>query len=191
LPAYVNFLYFSIHIKNMSSNNSFMKIAKDIAKPIFKIKHIEDVMLYGSLARNELATDIDLMLIGDSKFLDLINCKSFTEEYSLIPNSTKLTTQFKLRLAKIIKNNDLLRYHGQDIADLHFLDSKFFSDFEYRIDLFKKLSYQDPFFFYHAIMRDGLLYNQDSERFNIPARSKYDNIIQKSLEKRKEFGLGY
>ena len=147
-----------------------------------KLPGLNSFILYGGLAREDvlLASDIDLMIVS-----------SHIKPQHTLKGSTKRSGTFFKEIIDLVNDDEFTKNLTNGLLDIHLLHPNFFLDLEYRINFFKQLNNQDPFFFYNSIMRDGLLYNPNRCEFDIKAREKYDQIIQKSIENRRRYNLEY
>jgi len=147
-----------------------------------KLPGLNSFVLYGGLAREDTpsAWDIDLMIVSNH----------IKPQYTT-KGSTKQSGTFFKEIIGLVNDDEFTKNLTNGLLDIHLLHPDFFSDLEYRINFFKQLNNQDPFFFYNSIMRDGLLYNPNTCKFDIKAREKYNQIIQKSIENRRRYNLNY
>lgn len=166
----------------------YLKIAEDFAIKIWPYKDklkIEDIMLFGSVAYGKKdPSDLDLLVLHQNKifeeFQDIANSK-IEDTNKLIELSRRLSKE--MDLLTILEGTTIEKLIFKNKFNVKYMDIKFFTDNEYRKKWKEKdkgisrLEIQKAQFpgeaFWECMFRQGLLYNQETLKYDIPALQKY------------------
>ena len=165
--------------------------AEEFAKIFFSLKNlkINDLLLYGSVSANKNnPNDLDLMIIHSNRILDKFLPISKDRKMN---NSEKLKILQiligkKINLSEKLKSTQTLNLINQNLLNLNYLNSKFFSDEKYK-KWWNKLNekFHDPSIkkggrtyqtFLEYIFETGKLYNKNSKKYDLSPLIKYSFI---------------
>ena len=168
----------------------YLKIAEDFGKKIWpyinKIK-IADIMLYGSVAYGKKnPTDLDLLVLHYNELLDnfqeIAESKKIGDSKKLIDLSNKLNGE--INLMEVLQESNIKKLISQNKFNTKFMNISFFTNSEYRTkwkerDLkthehAKSSHKKEGETFEECIFMQGLLYNQETQKYDVPALQKYN-----------------
>ncbi len=154
----------------------YLKIAENFGKKIWPYKDklkIIDILLFGStISREKNPADLDLLILHYSEKLE--NFQKIAE--SKIDDLEKLSKlaeilNKEINLINLLQGTSIERLISQNKFNVKYMDIKFFTDGEYQNNWKEKNS--DPEFFKN-IFSKGLLYNQDTQKYDLQASQKYN-----------------
>lgn len=155
----------------------YLKIAEDFGKIIWPYKNklkITDIMLFGSVAYGKKdPLDLDLLVLHYNEKLDnfqeIAESKEIEDSKKLEYLSNKLNGESNI--LKIIQRTSIMQLISLNKFNTKFMNTYFFTNHEYRKKWEEKNS--DPEFL-KKIFNHGLLYNPETQKYNIPALQKYN-----------------
>lgn len=174
----------------------YLKIAEEFGKRIWPYKNqlkFEDLMLFGSVAYcKENPTDLDILVLHYNEKLE--NFQDTAEsKINDLEKLTKLNELFneEINLLGLIQGTSIEKLISQNKFNVKYMDIKFFTDNEYRkkwreknlktYGLTPKARLPGETFD-EAIFRQGLLYNQGTQKYDLPALQKYNFKINSQLQ---------
>ena len=167
----------------------YLKIAENFGKTVYLYKDklkIADLMLFGSVAYGKKnPTDLDILVLHYSEkfenFQDIAETKTNNLE-----KLTKLAEFFngEINIQQIIQETSIMQLISLNKFNTKYMNIKFFTNQEYKkkwkekdLEIYrhKKLKARLPGeTFEECIFRQGLLYNQETQKYDIPALEKYN-----------------
>ena len=166
----------------------YLKIAEDFAIKIWPYKNkfkLEDIMLFGSVAYEKKdPSDLDLLILHKNEIL---------EEFQDVANS-KIEDIDKLRelsrrlnkeidLLALLESTTIEKLIFKNKFNIKYLDIGFFTDHEYKnkwikrnkelCNLERRKAMLPDETFEECIFRQGLLYNQKTQKYDILSLQKY------------------
>lgn len=169
-----------------------MKTAEEFAKIFWSIKNkikIEDIMIFGSLAYGKSnPNDIDALLLHYNPIFDSFQNFADRKDISATKKLIILDELFKEQggLTFLFRDTSVEELVLKNKFNLKYMNILFFKDEKYRklwVEKNRKnIILQDPNKlklrlpgeeFEHAIFRQGLLYNPKTQKYDIPATTKY------------------
>jgi predicted nucleotidyltransferase len=167
----------------------YLNVAENFAKGIWKVKeeaNLKDIMLFGSLTYNKPnPRDIDIMILHENPLLDKFQFEIIDKKISDIQKLFILSEILgeKIDLEKIIANTNIKELIEKGLFNTKYLNVNFFTDNEYRTKWIKnneehhdrtiKKARIDNENFEACIFRQGRLWNSNTEKYDVPARTKY------------------
>lgn len=167
----------------------YLQIAEDFAKKIWKVKekaNLNDIMLFGSLTYGKSnPRDIDLMILHKNPLLDKFQFEIIDKE---IPDIKKMFILSNILgkdidLEKIIVNTPIPELLKKGLFNTKYLNINFFTDKEYKTRWIKNNEeHHDRTItkahignetFEECVFRQGKLWNPNTEKYDIPAKTKY------------------
>lgn len=170
-----------------------LKAAEEFAKSIYeKIDEfkITEIILYGSLSSNSKnPKDIDIMIFHNNpildKFLPLSKNKSLKDKdkFSILSHLLKP----EINLEKILENKEILQAINENLLDINYLNTKFFSHKKYRNwwtninnishDQTRRKNQLEGETYLDSLMRQGKIYDPKTQKFDLSLDGKY-SILQ-------------
>ncbi len=162
--------------------NSHLKVAAKFARRMWSqrsLLKIEDLMLYGSVARGTATeeSDVDVLAIHDGntafeaiQSMDKRKMKQIGSNFEKYRIFLEILKAHGYDAGDILDDPLLVEFMRRDLLNVQALDKRFFSDPSYRdrcIKATKTPSVYDEIFSY------GLLWDPATELYSMPARSKY------------------
>lgn len=166
----------------------YLKIAENFGKIIWPYKNklkITDLMLFGSVAYGKKnPKDLDLLVLHYSplfeEFQEIAESNKIEDSKKLAYLSNKLNGESNI--LNLIKGTSIEELILQNKFNTKFMDIDFFTNQEYR-KKWRKKNYKIPNkpelmlpgeTFEECIFKRGLLYNQKTQKYDIPALQKYN-----------------
>lgn len=154
-------------------------IAREFGKYCYcrkNVYNIIDIVLFGSVAKKHLnPKDIDIMLIHENpvfeKIQNLHGKDNFSNDIQRLHLIDKmLQDQNYPSIKEVMKNNVIAEAISKNILNLRYLNKNFFHDkIYYEGEILRNV---DPKFF-DNIFEYALLWNPDTENYDIPIKNKY------------------
>ncbi|MEK6844665.1 MAG: hypothetical protein AABX44_00225 [Nanoarchaeota archaeon] len=167
----------------------YLKIAEEFGEKIWPYKNkcnIEDIMLFGSVAYGKKnPTDLDILFLHYSEKLESFQDIAETKTNDL-GKLTKLAELFnrEMNILKIIQETSIMQLVYLNKFNTKFMDISFFTNQEYKnkwkeknLKIYghkKSKARLNGETFEECIFRQGLLYNQETQKYDIPALQKYN-----------------
>ena len=162
-----------------------ISIAEEFGEIIWPVKeklNVEDLTLFGSLTYGKRnPRDIDMLIIHYNPLLDKFHeevenkkFKNGQEAFLSLSNSLK-----SIDLIKLFKETNIEKLIKKDLFQTVYMNIKYFTDEKYKKDWKEKnqkahtKARLDPLFFEERIFKQGLLWNPLSNKYDIPAKTKY------------------
>jgi len=144
--------------------------------PIKEKTKIEEIMLYGSLARGKTGKDIDLLLIHHNSCLDIFQNLIKSGKYISYPDSVvKLSQILKLDIMGLFKGTKVKQAIIDNLIQTNYMNKKYFQDEKYQ-ERWDKQNINPNFV--KNIFSYGLLWNCKTEKYDIPAKRLYPLVKQ-------------
>ena len=172
----------------------YLKIAEKFGKIVYQYKdklEIADIMLFGSVAYGKKnPTDLDILVLHYSEkfenFQDIVGTKTNDLE-----KLTKLSEFFsgEIDILEIMQETPIMQLVSLNKFNTKYMDIKFFTNQGYKEEWREKnlkihgnkksKARLNGETFEECIFRQGLLYNQETQKYDVPALQKYQ-ISKKS-----------
>ena len=156
-----------------------LNAASEFAESIWPFREelkIEDMMLFGSVARREKnPSDLDILLIHRNHLFDSFK---FHIADKAIPDSEKYSLLLEMlngtgeKLKKALEETKAERLIAENALNANYINSRFFNDETYR-RMWRDQSCKENPRFDFEIFQNGMLWNPETGRFGIKASTKY------------------
>ncbi len=168
---------------------NYLNTAENFAKKIWELKekaNLKDIMLFGSLTYGKPnPRDIDIMILHENPLLDKFQFEIIDKKISDIQKMFILSEILgkKIDLEKIIVNTNIKELIEKGLFNTKYMNVNFFTNNEYKSKWIKNNEeYHDRTItkahignetFEECIFRQGKLWNPFTQKYDIPAKTKY------------------
>ncbi len=142
---------------------------------------IDDIVLYGSLAEGVANPgDVDIMLVHHNPVFEKIQqlrgedgCSNDFQRVALVEEG--LLSAGYPSIAGLLETPELLEAISLGVLNVVYLHRSFFTDLRYRVKAIR--ANENPRFYYN-VFTGGLLWNSESQEFELPASQRYSLLDQ-------------